>query len=256
MKSIPQSFSWWCYANRSVENAKLLSEAKKIGYAGVDLAGDELWPQIVDAGLKIVAVCAHGGIENGLNDRKNATHIEQEILHKIEQAAEWKIPQLICFAGNRYEADDDTALKICAETLSKLAPAAEQAGTKLCVELLNSKVDHRGYQCDSSTWGVRLCQEVNSPAVTLLYDIYHMQIMEGDLIRTIQRDYAHFSHYHTAGNPGRGPLSEDQEINYPAVYRAIAATGYTGYIAHEFLPEGDPVEAIRAAYEQCTASLA
>ncbi len=132
-----------------------------------------------------------------------------------------------------------------------MARAAEDAGVNLVVELLNSKVNHKDYQCDHTAWGVRVCEQVASPRVKLLYDIYHMQIMEGDLIRTIREHHAHFGHYHTGGNPGRNELDETQEIYYPPVIRAIQETGYDGYVGHEFIPKGDPIAAIEAAYALC-----
>lgn len=233
-----------------------MREAAAIGYHGVDLIEESLWPLARDSGLRIVAVAGHGSITDGLNRHENAARIEAELLANIAKAAEWEIPQLICFAGSRQPGvDDSAALEICAEILRRVAPAAATFGVSLCVELLNSKIDHPGYLADSTSWGVRLCQRVGSPAVALLYDIYHMQIMEGDIIRTIRENHAHISHFHTAGNPGRGPMDDSQEINYPAIYRAIAATGYEGCIGHEFIPQGDPVAALRTAYEQCAKSV-
>lgn len=256
MSPISQSFSWWCFANRGVEPAVLLREAAAIGYRGVDLIEESLWPLARDAGLRIVAVAGHASITEGLNRRENAARIADELLANLAKAAAWRIPQLICFAGSRQPGvDDEAGLEICAEALARVAPEAEQAGVSLCVELLNSRIDHPGYQADSTPWGVRLCQRVGSPAVALLYDIYHMQVMEGDLIRTIRENHAYISHYHTAGNPGRGPMDDSQEINYPAVYRAIAATGYEGCIGHEFIPRGDPIAALRTAHRQCVQSL-
>jgi hydroxypyruvate isomerase len=149
----------------------------------------------------------------------------------------WGIPTLICFSGNRGTLDDETG----AAALSKLAPAAESAGVTLVLELLNSKVDHPDYQCDRTAWGVKVCESVSSPRVKLLYDIYHMQIMEGDIIRAIQ-------HYHTAGNPGRNALYETQELNYRAIASGIAATGYEDFVGHEFIPKGEPVAALRQAF--------
>ena len=178
----------------------------------------------------------------------------REIQESLAKAEKWKIPVLICFSGNRAGQDDKTGLEICAETLRRVAPLAESAGVKLALELFNSKVDHADYQADSTSFGVKLCQAVGSPAVKILYDIYHMQIMEGDIIRTIQRDHEWFAHYHTAGNPGRSQPDETQEIYYPAIYRAIAETGYTGTVAHEFVPKGNPLEAMEKAYRQCEAS--
>jgi hydroxypyruvate isomerase len=251
MPDLKQSFSWWCFKDRGAEPEELIREAAKIGYKGVDLVGEELWPAITDAGLKLVAMDGHGTIGEGLNRRDQAARIENELRSKIEKAVKWKIPVLICFSGNRGGDNDEAGLAVCAETLARIAPHAEQAGVKLAIELLNSRVDHGGYHCDRTGWGVRLCERVGSPAVALLYDIYHMQIMEGDLIHTINEHHRHFAHYHTAGNPGRGPMDDTQEINYPPIYRAIAATGYTGFVGHEFIPRGDPIENLRIAYEQC-----
>jgi hydroxypyruvate isomerase len=250
MANLSQSFSWWCVHNRGVESADLIRGAVKIGFAGVELVGEEHWAAITDAGLKIVSIDGHGSIENGLNRRDQAARIEKELQVKIEKAVKWKIPVLICFSGSRGSEGDEAGMAVCAETLARIAPAAEQAGVTLAVELLNSKVDHKGYQCDHTAWGVRLCEQVKSPAVKLLYDIYHMQIMEGDLIRTIGEHHGHFAHYHTAGNPGRGPMDDTQEINYPPIYRAIAETNYTGYIGHEFIPRGEPLKELRVAFEQ------
>jgi hydroxypyruvate isomerase len=245
-----QSFSWWCFKDRGVADAELIRAAAQIGYVGVDLVGEELWQPITDAGLKIVAIDGHGSIGEGLNRRDQAARIERELQVKIQKAVRWKIPVLICFSGNRGSESDAAGLEICAETLARVAPVAEQAGVTLAIELLNSKVDHKGYQCDHTAWGVQLSDRVGSRAVAVLYDIYHMQIMEGDIIRAIREHHRHFAHYHTAGNPGRGPMDASQEINYPPIYRAIAETGYRGYIGHEFIPKGDPVKELRIAFEQ------
>lgn len=256
MKTLRQGFSHWCFTGRGVDDGTLFGKAKAIGYEAVDLADESLWRQIIDSGLTLGAMAGHDGISRGLNRRENFARIEAELHGNIEKATQWKIPTLICFSGNREGIDDDAGLQICAEALAKLAPVAEKAGVVLAVELLNSKVDHIDYQCDRTSWGIRLCQAVASPAVKLLYDIYHMQVMEGDLIRTIKNHHSHFGHYHTAGNPGRGQPGGDQEINYPAVYRAIADVSPGALVSHEFLPIGDPVSALRSAYTQLENSLA
>jgi len=252
---IRQSFSWWCVANRGLEPEALLNGAAKIGYAAVELIDESLWPLARKAGLEIASEGGHRTIEDGLNREENFPRIEKEVRANLAKAREWKIPVLICFSGNRRGLSDEVGLEQCAKSLSRLAPMAEDAGVVLAVELLNSKVDHPDYQCDRSAWGIELCRRVGSPAVKLLYDIYHMQIMEGDLVRTIQEGHEFFAHYHTAGNPGRGQPDETQEINYPAVYRAIAKTGYSGFIAQEFIPKGDPLAALERAYRDCAASL-
>lgn len=249
MSSCKQSFSWWCCANRGLEPEELLQTAAKIGYGGVELIDESLWPLAVKHGLKIVTAMGHQSISEGLNRRENSRRIEGELRVNIIKAEQWKIPVLICFSGNRDGQNDLDGLEQSAETLARLAPVASAAGVTLAVELLNSKVDHPDYQCDRTAWGVDLCKKINSPAVKLLYDIYHMQIMEGDVIRTIQNNHSYFVHYHTAGNPGRGQPDESQELNYSAIYRAIDATGYTGFIGHEFLPKDDVPKALAQAFQ-------
>jgi hydroxypyruvate isomerase len=252
---IRQAFSYWCFANRGVEPEALLTGAAKIGYAAVDLIDGSLWPLVRKAGLELAAVNGHGTIDDGLNREENFTRIEQELRANLAKAREWKFSALICFSGRRRGQSDEAGLEQCAKSLKRLAPLAEDAGVVLAVELLNSKVDHADYQCDRSAWGIELCRRVASPAVKLLYDVYHMQIMEGDLVRTIRDGHEFFAHYHTAGNPGRGQPDATQEIHYPAVYRAIAETGYSGYIAHEFIPKGEPLTALEAAFRDCQAAL-
>jgi hydroxypyruvate isomerase len=251
MRAMKQGFSWWCFANRGVEPKALLAGTAKIGYQAVDLIDEPLWPMARDHGLTIAAVNGHGTLSDGLNRRENAARIEGELLANIDKAAQWKIPVLICFSGNRNGLGDETGLAQCAETLARVAPRAAEAGVTLAMELLNSKIDHPGCQCDHTAWGVRLCERVGSPAVRLLYDIYHMQIMEGDVIRTIQQAHPYFAHYHTAGNPGRGPLDQKQELYYPAIFDAIEKTGYQGFVSHEFLPAAgtNPLKALAQAFE-------
>jgi len=252
---IKQSFSWWCFANRGLEPDDLLAGAAKAGLHGVDLAGEEFWPVIKKHGLEISAINGHGTLSEGLNHKEYAERIDGELRANIAKAAEWKIPVLICLTGNRAGISEKEGLDNSAELLGRVASAANDAGVMLAVELLNSKVDHQDYQGDHTPWGVELIKQVDSPAVKLLYDIYHMQIMEGDIIRTIQAEHQHFGHYHTAGNPGRGQPDETQEINYPPVYKAIAATGFSGFISHEFIPSINPVEAVAKAFKDCEAAL-
>ena len=257
MKPLRQAFSYWCFSNRGVEHDELLAGAACLGYEGVDLIDEVLWPVAQRHGLAITAIGGHGSIEDGLNRSENAPRIERELRDNIAKARQWKIPVLICFSGNRYGgADDKAGLDQCAKTLARIAPEAAEAGVVLAMELLNSKVDHGKYQCDHTAWGVELCRRIDSPAVKLLYDIYHMQIMEGDIIRTIQANHDYFAHYHTAGNPGRGQPDTMQEISYPAIYRAIAQTGYSGIVSHEFLPAGDPLDALKKAFDDAHFALA
>jgi hydroxypyruvate isomerase len=252
---VRQSFSWWCFANRGIEPDDLLAGAAKIGYQGVDLIDEAFWPIAQRHGLTLSAVGGHGTLTEGLNRSENASRIEGELLANIAKARQWKIPVLICFSGNRNGSSEEAGLDQCAQTLRRVTAAAAESGVTLAVELLNSKIDHPDYQCDHTAWGVELCRRVGSPALKLLYDIYHMQIMEGDIIRTIQSQHEFFAHYHTAGNPGRGQPDDAQEINYPAIYRAIVKTGYDGFISHEFLPKGDPLDALQKAFHACDAAL-
>jgi hydroxypyruvate isomerase len=252
---IEQSFSYWCVSGRGVEHEALLAGAKKIGYAGVDLIDESLWPLVKKAGLELAAQNGHGTIDEGLNRAENFPRIEKELKANIAKAKEWEIPVLICFSGVRAGLSDEAGLEQCAKSLKQIAPIAEDAGVVLAMELLNSKVDHRDYQCDHTAWGIELCRRVGSPAVKLLYDIYHMQIMEGDLIRNIRDGHEFFAHYHTAGNPGRNDLDESQEIFYPPIYREIAKTGYAGFISHEFIPRGEPLAALERAFCDCEKAL-
>ncbi len=251
MNHIKQSISWWCYAQRHMTIEQIVHLAKEIGYAAIELVEQEYWQVIKDAGLEIASIAGQASIEEGFNRREHHNHLEQEIRAKIALATQWGIPNLIIFSGNRAGLDDRMGAEITAQGLKRVAYFAEDHGVTLLLEMLNSKVDHLDYQADRTTWGVEVCQIVDSPAVKLLYDIYHMQVMEGDIIRTIHDYHPWFGHYHTAGNPGRHELDERQELQYKPIIQAIAATGYTGYIGQEFIPTGDPEVALRQAFEVC-----
>jgi hydroxypyruvate isomerase len=250
MAAIEQSVSAWCF-ERTMSPQNLARTLAEIGFAGVDLVDQAHWPLFKEHGLVITAVNGHRSIEDGLNRRENHDRIEREISANLDLAARWGIPNLIVFSGNRAGLDDATGAEITAEGLRRVAGAAEDAGVTLVLELLNSKVDHPDYQADHTAWGVRVCELVGSPRVKLLYDIYHMQIMEGDIIRTIRDNASYIGHYHTAGNPGRHEIGAAQELSYPAIMRAILATGYDGYVGQEFIPAGDPVAALREAFNLC-----
>lgn len=250
MGTIKQSLAWWGFA-RSIEPDKLIAEAKRIGYAGVEMCPQELWPKVVDAGLRIVTMGGHQSLTDGLNRRENHDRIEKEINQNLEIALKWNIPSLIVFSGNRGGISDEEGLTNTVDGLRRVAKAAEQAGVTLVLELLNSKVDHPDYQCDHTAWGVEVCRRVDSPRVKLLYDIYHMQIMEGDIIRTIKNHVEHIGHFHTAGNPGRHEIDDSQELYYPAIMRAIAETNYEGYVGQEFTPTRDAAASLEQAYRIC-----
>ena len=249
--TIRHSISRWCFESR-MPPEKLISTAAKLGFDGIELVGQEHWGAIRSAGLDIAAVVGHDSLGDGLNKVANHDRIEREIVENLKLAEKYSIRNLICFSGNRHGESDERGLDVTAAGLRRVAKAAEEADVYLVLELLNSRVNHAGYQCDRTAWGVEVIKRVESPQVKLLYDIYHMQIMEGDLIRTIQDNHEHFVHYHTAGNPGRNNLDETQEIYYPAVIAAIRDTGYDGYVGHEFIPVGDPVEALKNALQVCT----
>jgi len=250
MSAFKQSFAWWCVQNQVTDPARFFQAARQIGYAGVELLPRPLWDAALGAGL-VIAAEGVGSLTAGLNRLENHAAIAAEFQQKLELAAQYGIPNLIMFSGNRAGLSDIAGALNTAQGLRQLAAAAEAKGVTLVMELLNSKVDHTDYQCDHTDWGVLVMNLVNSPAVKLLYDIYHMQIMEGDIIRTLREQIAYIGHVHTAGNPGRRDLDDQQELNYPAIMRALAQTGYTGFVTQEFVPKGDPLKALRQAYDLC-----
>jgi len=251
MKPIKQSICFGCFCRGGITPEQVIEEAAKVGYSSVEMLNQKHWDLVRQHGMQVAIVGGHGTLTDGLNKRENHDRIEDQLLSNIDLAAKNDIPSLICFSGNREGLSDEEGIEICAEGVSRVTKVAEEKGITLCMELLNSKVNHPDYQCDHTAWGVELCKRVNSPNFKLLYDIYHMQIMEGDLIRTITENIKYIGHFHTAGNPGRRDMDEDQEIYYPAVMRAIAETDYDGYVSHEFGPKGDPLVAMRTAFEIC-----
>jgi hydroxypyruvate isomerase len=250
--AIKQSFTWWSFQGRGVESLELLKGAAKIGFSAVELIDPDKFEMACDLGLAIAAHNGHGSLTDGFNNPNLHGSLEKEVLGNIELAVKHQIPNLIVFSGNRQVGVSDySGAEFTAQGLARLAPIAEEAGVTLILELFNSKVDHPGYQADHVNWGVQVCELVGSPNVKILYDIYHMQIMEGDIIRTIRHNSQHFRHYHTAGCPGRNDLDVEQELQYAPIINAIQTTGYPGYIAHEFFPKGNPLAALQAAYDLC-----
>lgn len=248
MSTYQQSIAWWCLTPHLLSPQQLVRAATESGYAAVELLPEEYWPLAKAHGLAIASINGHASIIDGLNRRANHARIERELTTNIAKAEEWRIVNLICFSGSREGLDDAAGIEATADGLRQAARQAEDAGVTLVLEVLNSKIDHPDYHADRTAWAVEVCRQVGSPAVKVLYDIYHMQIMEGDIIRTIQAAHPWIGHYHTAGNPGRAELDDGQELNYRPIFRAIAATGYTGYIGHEFIPHGEPVAALAAAF--------
>jgi len=247
---LKQSVCRWCYGKIPLpEFCKAVSE---IGLTAIDLIDEKDWPLLTDHGLICSMGWKMGGdIPNGLNDPANHDLIVNGILNTLPKAAKAKVPNLIAFFGNRKGRPDDDAIKNCVIGLNKVKKAAEEHGVTVCVELLNSKVDHKDYQGDRTWFGVEVVKQVDSPRVRLLYDIYHMQIMEGDVIRTIRDNHQWIAHFHTGGVPGRHELDDTQELNWRTVAKAIADTGYTGYVAHEFVPTRDPLTSLREAVALC-----
>lgn len=226
-------------------------EAAKLGAFGIDLVGPNAFPMLKKYGLVPTMIPGGSGIKKGINDKQNHAAIEPKLRGAIKAAAEAGAPNVILLSGDREGLTDEQGLENCIAFLRKVKAQAEDAGVTLCMELLNSKVNHPGYMCDSTKWGVRMCKEVNSPRVKLLYDIYHMQIMEGDVIRTIRENIAHIGHFHTAGNPGRHEFDETQELYYPPICRAIADLGFKGYLAHEYTPTKDPLGTLEKMMKLC-----
>ena len=228
-----------------------------IGYPAIEIWGrgddfDEVCRGAAQYGLKVVSMIGHDSLPDGLNKTENHDRIEVELRASIDIAVERGIGGLICFSGNAVEGiEEEEAIENTADGFRRIAPYAEDHGVNLNIELLNSKVDHEGYQCDCTDWGLKVVERVDSPRIKLLYDIYHMQIMEGDVIRTIGAHSAAIGHFHTAGNPGRNDLDDTQELNYAAICAAIAATDYDGYVGHEFVPKGEVVPALRQAFALC-----
>ncbi len=246
-----QALVWWSFVNSSSYSPEeVMSAAKEIGYDAMEMMQPEQIPMVKDHGLDVALLIGHDSLGDGMNNPENHDRIAGELSAKIKIAAENDVPVLCCFPGNRrFGLSDIKGAEYCAEILARMAPEAEDAGVTLCMELLNSKVDHAGYQCDSTPWGVHVCRMVDSPAVKLLYDVYHMQIMEGDLIRTITENIEWIGHFHTGGNPGRADIDDTQEIYYPPIARATDESGYTGYVSHEYTPKGDTIESAQAAFD-------
>jgi hydroxypyruvate isomerase len=248
---LKQSACRWCY--REIPMPALAKAAAEMGLTALDLVDEGDWPILAEHGL----VCSMGwktspgGIPDGLNDPRNHDSIVKGLIDAMPRAQKAGVPNLIAFFGNRKGMSDADAIKNCVAGLQRVKKAAEDGGINVCVELLNSKVDHKDYQGDRTAFGVEVVRQLESPRVRLLYDIYHMQIMEGDVIRTIRDNHQWIAHYHTGGVPGRHELDDTQELNWRTVARTIADTGFTGYVAHEFVPTRDPLSSLREAIALC-----
>nr|WP_318272634.1 TIM barrel protein [Paracoccus saliphilus] len=236
--NINHSVARWTFGDMPLED--LCQLARQVGLGAIDLCGPDEWPVLARHGLAS-SMCngAEISLEDGWAEPANHDQLTERYLRHIDLMAEAGHTNLILFSGNRRGMTDQQGLDNCARGLDRILPAAEGAGVVLQMELLNSRVNHPDYLCDRSAWGVALCEQLGSDNFRLLYDIYHMQIMEGDVIRTITDHHRWFGHYHTAGNPGRNEPDDRQELNYPAICRAIRDTGFQGWVAQEFIPS-DP----------------
>ncbi len=247
--NVRHSVCKWCYSGLSID--ELAESASQFGMHSVELLNPSDFPTLRKYGLLCAMANGPGRIAKGFNRRENHGWLLEGFEKMIPQVAEAGFPNIICFSGNRDGLDDEEGIKICAEGLKKVMPIAEKHKVTVCMELLNSKVNHKDYQCDKTAWGVALCDRVGSERFKLLYDIYHMQIMEGDVIRTIQEYSPYIAHYHTGGNPGRNEIDHTQELNYAAICRAIVDTGFKGYIAQEFIPKRHPLGSLYEAVRLC-----
>jgi hydroxypyruvate isomerase len=248
--NINHSVCQWCYGSMPLED--LVKASKAMGIKSIDLLNAEQWPVAIKHGL----TCAMGyassvGLSKGFNDPSLHEQLLKEYTAAIPKAAEAGLKNVICFSGNRNGISDEQGLENCARGLEPVLKVAAKYNITVCMELLNSKVDHKDYQCDHTAWGVKLCEKSGSENFKLLYDIYHMQIMEGDVIATITKYKNYIAHYHTGGVPGRHEIDESQELFYPAIMRAIVNNGFKGFVAQEFIPAKDPLTSLKAAVMLC-----
>jgi hydroxypyruvate isomerase len=230
---------------------ELCRNARAIGLKSVELLGEKDWPTVTRHGLTCAMANGPSTIPIGFNRPSEHDRLVAESARLIPLIAERKFPNMIVFSGNRAGLADGEGLENCATGLARVVPIAERHGVTICMELLNSKVDHQDYQCDRTRWGVELVKRVGSPRFKLLYDIYHMQIMEGDVIRTIRENGAFIAHFHTGGVPGRNEIDDTQELNYRRIMEAIAELGFDGHIGQEFIPRRDPMTSLAQGFKIC-----
>jgi hydroxypyruvate isomerase len=248
---INHSVCRWCYQSISLDD--LCKAAKDIGIASIELVGPEEWPTLQKYGLTSALPWGAGkGITEGFNNPALHDELIKSYESVIPKVAAAGYKQIICFSGNRKGLDDEKGIENCAIGLKRLMPIAEKHKVTLVMELLNSKVDHHDYQCDHTEWGAALCDKIGSDNFKLLYDIYHMQIMEGDVIATIRKYGKYISHFHTGGVPGRNEIDDTQELNYPAIMKAIAESGFKGFVAQEFIPKReDKIASLKQGVQIC-----
>jgi hydroxypyruvate isomerase len=246
---LKQSVCRWCYSKIPVED--FAKECARLNIQSVDLADPKEWPVYKKFGLLPTMIGGGTTIPDGFNRKENHAGIAERFRESVNRAAEHGAPSIIVFSGNRKGMSDEEGLENCVIGVKKVISMAEDKNLLVCMELLNSKVNHPDYMCDHTKWGVELVKRVGSPNFKLLYDIYHMQIMEGDVIRTMKENLQYIGHLHTGGNPGRNEIDETQELNYKAISQAIVDMGYKGYMAHEFIPKRDPITSLGQALDLC-----
>ena len=246
---LKQSIPFWCF-RKHWDIEKTCQIASRLGVHALELVSPNHWPTLKKHGLVCAMTSSHG-IGKGMNNPDNHEKCIQKIRDSIDITAEAGFPNVITFTGNRNGIPDDEGMENCVTCLKKVIGYAEKKGVNLCLEILNSRVNHRGYQGDHADYCVEICKKVGSPNMKVLFDIYHVQIMDGDIIRRIRQHKDYIGHYHTAGNPGRHELDETQELNYEPIMKAIAETGFDGYVGQEFTPTGDPLKGLRQAVELC-----
>jgi len=248
--NINHSVCKWCY-NMPLE--QLAEAAQEIGLQSIELLNSDEWSTLKRYGLQ--CAISNGsplGITKGFNDPRNHEQLQKDLTEIIPKASDAGIKQVICFSGNRNGMSDDEGMEHCAVGLDPIVKLAQKYNVTIVMELLNSKVDHKDYMCDHTPWGAALVEKVGSDHFKLLYDIYHMQIMEGDVIATIRKYHQYISHYHTGGVPGRNEINHTQELYYPAIVEAIIDIGFTGFIAQEFIPKGPiPLASLEEGVKIC-----
>lgn len=241
----------WCY--QDIPLKEFAQACVKLGITGMDLLKPSEWDTVENEGLVCsMATDDFASIPHGFNNPDNHAHLQESYRGLIDKASAHNIKNVICFSGNRNGMDDETGMINCIKGLTPLLDYAEKKNATLVMELLNSKVDHKDYMCDHTDWGVALAKKLDRPNFKLLYDIYHMQIMEGDVIRTIRDNHEYIAHYHTGGVPGRHEIDDSQELHYPAIMKAIHETGFDGFVAQEFIPTWDnKLAALKEGIEIC-----
>jgi len=246
---LKQSVSRWCYGRIPLDD--LCEAAKGIGYRSVELLSEKEWAVPKKHGLECAMANGFGTIPVGFNRPDNHDKLVADAERMIPLVAAAGVPNIVVFSGNRAGLSDGEGIANCITGLKRVTPTAERHNVTLCLEMLNSKVDHKDYQADHTAWAVQVVQGVGSPRLKLLYDIYHMQIMDGDVIATIRANAGHIAHFHTGGVPGRAEIDDTQELNYRRVMQAIADLGFTGFVGQEFVPKRDPLTSLKQAFEIC-----